>query len=71
MSDYRKKDGDWKIATNGNGTTPTVEAQLAVLMDIRDELKQLNRTCNEQATINRCLHAIARNMAKPARKKAS
>jgi hypothetical protein len=42
MADTRKANYNWKINTNSNGTTPTEDATLAVLMDIRDELKALN-----------------------------
>ena len=41
--DRRKKDTNWALKIDGNGYTTTPDAQLAVLMDIRDELKQLNR----------------------------
>lgn len=40
----REKDCEWNI---GNGPTHTYEAaQLAVLMDLRDELKRLNGVLN-------------------------
>lgn len=42
MSDTRKKDANWRIKTNSDGATPSMDAQLAVLMDIRDELQTLN-----------------------------
>lgn len=42
MADRRKKDVNW-CAADENGETQSFEAaQLAVLMDIRDELKALN-----------------------------
>lgn len=42
MSDTRKKNINWIIKTNEDGTTPHGDAQLAVLMDIRDELREIN-----------------------------
>jgi hypothetical protein len=44
MADRRHKDGDWRLATGAEGDKLTWEqANLAVLMDLRDELKALNR----------------------------
>jgi hypothetical protein len=40
--DTRQKDGNWTIPENGFGHTIEA-ATLAVLMDIRDELKEVNR----------------------------
>jgi len=39
--DRRKKNVEWMLDTNRDGTTPTLAAHLAVLMDIRDELKAI------------------------------
>lgn len=39
----RHKDANWTIPESADGTTPYEGAQLAVLMDIRDELKKNNR----------------------------
>lgn len=41
--DDRCKDVAWKINRNLDGTVPSLDAHLAVLMDIRDELKAMNR----------------------------
>lgn len=41
MVDRRKKDVAWWVADD-NGQTSLMQAQLAVLMDVRDELKKLN-----------------------------
>lgn len=54
MSDFRKKNRDWKLRGDGSGSDslPIDEVQVAVLMDIRDELKELNaffRNAAEQA----------------------
>lgn len=43
MADTRKKNFNWRIHTNADGTTPSADAHLAVFMDIRDELQKLNR----------------------------
>lgn len=40
----RKKDIDWNCGNENDTTIP--QAHLAVLMDIRDELKALNRLLN-------------------------
>lgn len=39
-TDRRKKDADWALNINADGTYPGGDARLAVLMDIRDELKE-------------------------------
>lgn len=63
MPDTRKKDTHWIIKTNHNGTTPTDNAHLAVLMDLRDELKSLNHLlhCPNFTAIPGKLDAIRRN----------
>jgi hypothetical protein len=43
MTDTRHKDANWRVHNNMDGTVPSQDARLAVLMDIRDELKALNR----------------------------
>ena len=41
--DTRRKDANWRLNPNTQtGVVTTAEAQLAVLMDLRDELKWLN-----------------------------
>lgn len=37
------RNSDWILNKNDDGTYPTPDAQLSVLMDIRDELQLLNR----------------------------
>ena len=46
MIDLRQKDTNWNIPTDANGTASNEFARLAVLMDIRDELKKLNALLN-------------------------
>ena len=69
MADTRKKDYNWAIGTNENGTTPPDDATLAVLMDVRDELKVLNGLlrCPNFLGIPASLTRISRNTAKPKR----
>lgn len=66
MADTRKKNFNWGIKTNVDGTTPTPDAHLATLMDIRDELQRLNSLlhCSIFMAIPRKLDAIRRNTAK-------
>lgn len=53
MADERRKDINWRIHTNMDGSSPNSDAQLAVLMDIRDELKQQSL---ELRKLNNLLH---------------
>lgn len=71
MTDRRKKDVQWTVARD-DGTVPTWEhVQVAVLMDIRDELKKLNQLlhCPNAIDIPNILRAIRRNTTKPRKKK--
>ena len=64
MADTRKKDVIWTVCQPGvNCTFPG--AQLAVLMDIRDELKAIRARldCNGTLGIPHKLERIARNTA--------
>lgn len=63
MSDTRKKNFNWKLSAKNSYPDST----LAVLMDIRDELQELNRTlaCPNFTSIPTKLAAIQRNTAKP------
>lgn len=66
MADRRKKDLNWNVADE-NGNVPTWERiQIAVLMDLRDELKLLNGLlrCPNFMAIPRKLDRISRNTAK-------
>lgn len=69
MADTRKKNINWTIKTNPNGTTPEQDAHLAVLMDIRDELQALNRVfgCQNFLEVPRILREIRRNTTKKKR----
>ena len=70
MTDTRKKDIDWIIRTYPDRTSTTSEAQLAVLMDLRDELQQLNALlhCVNFTGIPAILRKIAKNTTKKGRR---
>jgi len=74
MIDQRKKDVLWYVcwADRDGGEVSWDGRQLAVLMDIRDELKRLNTLlhCSNFTAIPGELRAIRRNTTKPRRKKA-
>ena len=72
----RHKDRNWNLpeitpAADGSRTHSWESIQTAVLMDIREELKMLNRLlhCSHFVDIPRRLERIARNTAKPKRKR--
>jgi hypothetical protein len=71
MADLRRKDTSWAVADENGKCLGVDYAQLAVLMDIRDELQKLNArlSCHETLAIPRYLRRIARNTAKPRLKK--
>ena len=71
MGDRRQKDAEW-LPAEPDGTVPTWErASIAVLMDIRDELKRLNAAiyCPKFLAIPRVLRRISANTTKPRHKK--
>lgn len=71
--DTRKKDHNWTVI-DGTGSIVSVHhANLAVLMDIRDQLKILNSVlhCQNFLAITRKLDRISRNTAKPRKRKES
>lgn len=69
--DRRRKDTTWTVNTD-TGTVTFDGAQLAVLMDIRDELKKLNTVfqCRNFQNIPRKLDRISANTYKPKKRKA-
>lgn len=71
MINRRQKDAQWQLNLSATGTVTTADAQLAVLMDVRDELKLLNALlrCDNFLAIPRKLDDIRRNTAKKRRKK--
>ena len=69
MADRRRKNADW-IPAEEDGSIPTWErVNVAVLMDIRDELQRLNTLlrCPNFIAIPRKLEAIRRNTMKKKR----
>lgn len=70
MSDTRRKDANWSVTASIGGGVEWAGAQLAVLMDLRDELKRLNDLlhCVNFITIPRKLDKIVRNTTKKRRK---
>lgn len=71
MIDRRKANRDWTPA-EPDGNVPTWErVQLAVLMDIRDELRRLRGTfeCQNFLRIPALVRRISANTAKPRKKK--
>ncbi|HYL70146.1 MAG TPA: hypothetical protein VEY89_02445 [Candidatus Dormibacteraeota bacterium] len=63
----RFKDTNWSIAAAADGGVQSIDgAHLAVLMDIRDELKRINDrlNCPETVAIPRRLATISRHCAR-------
>lgn len=72
MPDHRQKNKDWSLPLAENGALQNWDmVQLALLMDIRDELQTLNRllSCPNFVAIPRLLEAVRRNTARRRRKK--
>lgn len=70
----KTKDWDWTHGPNSNGKYDYSQAQLSVLMDIRDELKVVSQRlsvleCQNFLDIPRKLDRIKRNTAKPRKAK--
>lgn len=74
---HKMKDSIWKITEDGKSALSVEHSQLAVLQDIRDELKELNGemrslnnllNCPNFLTMPRTLRAIQRNTSKKKRK---
>jgi hypothetical protein len=70
MTDRRQKNANWNV-NSSDGMQTWDGAQLAVLMDIRDELQALRRRadCYETLQIPALLRAIKRNTTKPRKRK--
>jgi hypothetical protein len=69
--DYRAAENTaWTLWQNDDGTYPIEQAKLAVLMDIRGELRKLNALlhCSNFTGIPRELLAIKRNTTKRRKK---
>ena len=72
MAKGRFKDIDWDLADDQGRVGTWERVEIAVLMDIRDELKKLNFLlhCNNFVAIPRKLDRISANTAKPRKRKA-
>lgn len=72
MSDTRRKNAVWNLPTE-KGAFLWEHAQIAVMMDIRDELQKLNGLlhCQNFLSIPRVLAEIRRNTTKPRKRKAA
>lgn len=71
MRETRHKDSVWDISNDRGQAASWATVQVAVLMDIRDELKRLNNLlhCDNFQRIPRKLDRISHNTAKPRVKK--
>lgn len=71
MPDTRRKDANWILNIDPEGKVSTEDARLAVLMDIRDELKRLNTLlhCGNFMAIPHYLDKIRLNTRKPVKRK--
>lgn len=71
MSDGRKKDINWKVSHEDGTITAWDQIQVAVLMDIRDELKRLNNLlhCRNFITMPNTLTDILHKLPTRRRKK--
>ncbi len=67
----RLKDHQWTVAPDATGVHSHSAASLTVLMDIRDELKELNAIlrCPNSAGIPETPRRISANTAKPRKKR--
>ena len=72
MKDTRWKDVQWIVCNDEGHVTQWDQVQVAVLMDLRDELKRLNALlhCDNFIDIPATLTRIARHTTKATRKKA-
>lgn len=69
MADRNRRGINWTLPAAGTITLD--QAQLAVLMDIREELQRLNRLlhCHNFIGMPATLRSISRKLAKPRRKR--
>lgn len=69
MAERRYRDRDWNVANDGGVIRDSIKGgvMLAVMLDIRDELRKLNAllSCGNFTGIPRTLKQIATNTTKP------
>lgn len=65
--DRRKKDVNWVIVSHDDGSVSRDQVLIALLMDVRDELKRINRAlyCENFLDVPHLLRMIRANTAKP------
>lgn len=70
MADKRHKDAQWHVADDAGRVTQWDQVQVAILMDLRDELKKLNAvfSCHNFLEVPQILREIRRNTRKPKKK---
>lgn len=61
-ADRRKKDAKWLLDVAPNGAVSPTDAHLAVLMDLRDELKRLNEIVLELRGVPAAVRTISRKI---------
>lgn len=59
MNDTRRKDVSWTIKRNPDGSVSEMDAHLAVMMDLRDELKNIHTELRMLNSIIGCSNFIA------------
>lgn len=71
MADRRRKDANWIVGDDTGKVQSWDEVQVAILMDIRDELKRLNAVlhCPNFLDIPRKLDKVERNTKKKRRRR--
>jgi hypothetical protein len=71
-SKFRHKDVSWRIRPNDGGDYSWEVAHVAILMELRDELKKLNSLtyCQNFTGIPQTLKSIVKNTRRPRRKAA-
>ena len=71
MTDNRQANVEWSIPCNEAGTVSWDGAKMAVLMDLRDELRKLNKIihCDNFLRIPQKLDQIQRNTKRRAAKR--
>jgi hypothetical protein len=74
MGDTRRKDKDWIVTDDNTGARigNWAQVQVALLMDLRDELKKLNALlhCHNFVEIPSILRKLERNTKKKRKKRA-
>ena len=72
MSDTRQRNCSWTVDVDQDGRASFGAAQIAVLMDLRDELQRLNGIlcCRNFLRVPQVLDRIAANTKRPKKRRA-